>query len=90
MGMAVKDVGADHRNDAINEMGRWATSFALLVGVDVMRELAAFARESSAGSMITIRCNRDGFTAQVTGGIVEGRGHHVGPDALLELARELD
>jgi hypothetical protein len=85
----VRTLGVD-RNDAINELGRWAASFTTLVGVEVVRELATFASDASAGSLITVRCNRDGFTAQVTGRIVEGRGHLLTPDAIVELAHELD
>ncbi len=89
MSTTVRTLGVD-RNDAINELGRWAASFTTLVGADVVRELAGFAREASAGSMITVRCNRDGFTAQVTGKIVDGRGHLLTPEAIVELAHELD
>jgi hypothetical protein len=85
----VRTLGVD-RNDAINELGRWAASFTTLVGVDVVRELAAFAREASAGSTITLRCDREGFSAQVTGRIVDGRGHLLTPDAIVKFARELD
>lgn len=89
MSSTVRTLGVD-RTDAIIELGRWAASFTTLVGADVVRELAAFARDASAGSMITLRCDRDGFTAQVTGQIVEGRGHLLTPQAIVDLAHELE
>ena len=40
--------------------------------------------------MITIRCNRDGFTAQVTGPIVGGRSQLMTPEAIFLMETELD
>jgi hypothetical protein len=85
----VRSIGSD-RSEAIYELGRWAASFATLVGADVVRELAAFSRGAAPGSMITVRCNREGFTAQVTGPIVGGRGRLLTPEQIIDIANELD
>ena len=77
------------RNEAIFRLGYWAASFTSLVGADVLKELATFARTAGTGSMLTIRCTRDGFTAQTTGPIVGGRVATT-PDDVLELAAELE
>ena len=80
------------RAEAVGQspLERWAASFVALVGADVIRELASFSREAGPGSMITIRCNRDGFTAQVTGPIVGGRSQLMTPEAIFVMETELD
>jgi hypothetical protein len=77
------------RNEAIFRLGHWTASFTALVGPDVLKELANFARTAGAGSMLTIRCTRDGFTAQTTGPIVGGRVATT-PDEVIELAAEIE
>jgi len=64
MATTVRNLGPE--DDALFELGRWTASFATLVGVDVLRELAAFAREASDGAAITLRCEPEGSSAQVT------------------------
>lgn len=62
-----------HEATILDALGRWAATFVAAVGAGVLRELTSFSRAARPGSMITIKCTRDGFTAQVTGSIVGGR-----------------
>ena len=43
-----------------------------IIGAEVLYQLTRFSKEAAPGAMLTIRCTRDGFTAQVTGPIVGG------------------
>jgi hypothetical protein len=58
----------------LRALGQWAFALASVFGVEVLRELGGFSRAAGPGAMITIKRTRDGFTAQVTGAIVGGRG----------------
>lgn len=58
-------------HDAI--LARWASTVADALGSDVLFELTGFVKSAGPGAMVTIRCTRDGFTAQVTGPIVGGK-----------------
>ena len=89
MATTVRKLGPEDEA-ALAELGRWTASFATLVGVDVLRALAAFAREASNGAAITLRCEQDGFSAQVTGPVVSDRSRLLTHDAIAELVHALD
>ncbi len=89
MAMTVPKLGPEDEA-ALTELGRWAASFATLVGVEVLRELAAFARDASYGAQFTLRCELDCFAAQVTGPVVSGRAQLLTHGMIAELADELD
>jgi len=88
MATTVRKLGPE--DEALAELGRWTASFATLVGVDVLRALAAFAREASTGAAITLRCEPEGFSAQVTGPVVSDRSRLLTHDAIVELVHALD
>jgi hypothetical protein len=76
--------------DVMHELGRWVITLATLLGTDVVEALSTFAREASEGSAFLVRCNGDGFEAQVSGPIVRGEPRLLSVDALSSLARDLD
>jgi hypothetical protein len=77
-------------DDLQGALGTWAASLVQILGPDVIRELARFARTTDVGGMITVRRTRDGFTAQVTGPIVGGGQQRVTPEFVQKLIREED
>lgn len=64
---------------------RWAFRLGDALGAEVLRALTGFARSHTPGSMITVRCTRDGFTAQVTSAIVGGQPRQLTPEDMEEL-----
>jgi hypothetical protein len=71
-------------------LARWADAIAVTLGADVLLELVGFARTAGAGAMMTIRCTRDGFTAQVTGPIIGGRVRALSDEVVVLMDQELD
>lgn len=76
--------------DGLRELGRWAAELVVTLGAEVLGELARFSRATAPGAMITIRRTRDGFTAQVTGGIVSGRAKTLDVDSIGAIAAVID
>jgi hypothetical protein len=70
-------------------LARWAEAIVESLGAEVLVELAGFAKNAGPGSMMTIRCTRDGYTSQVTGPIVGGRVKHLSDDVVVMMDREL-
>lgn len=77
-------------DEQLAELGRWAGELVNVLGTRVMRSLAQFSRDAEPGAMLTVRCTRDGFTAQTTGPIVGGRPEPLTLDAIDILTREAD
>ena len=74
----------------VRVLGRWAASVLGSLGPNVLRELGRFTQLAGSGAMITIRRNRDGFTAQVTGPIVGGATEPLTPAAIWAMTREIE
>lgn len=77
-------------DEQLASLGRWAGELVNVLGTRVVRSLAEFARDAEPGAMLTVRCTRDGFTAQTTGPIVGGRPEPLTLDAIEMLTREAD
>jgi hypothetical protein len=74
----------------LERAGEWVGRVADIVGIDALLALAAFGRSAQPGAMLTIKCTRDGFTAQVTGPIVGGAPQPLTTDGIDELIEELE
>ena len=74
----------------VRVLGRWAASVLGSLGPNVLRELGRFTQLAGSGAMITIRRNRDGFTAQVTGPIVGGTTEPLTAMAIWAMTREIE
>lgn len=74
----------------LDDLGRLTASLADAIGLRVLVELAAFARQAQSGAMLTIRRTRDGFTAQTTGQIVGGKPQPLTHQAIRDLLSLLD
>jgi hypothetical protein len=74
----------------VSPLGRWAARFAQAVGLRVLHQLIVFSRNATPGSMITIKCTREGFTAQVTGSIVGGRSAPISQAEMRDLMEDIE
>ena len=79
-----------HRQTDGQPVTRWISRLTQIVGLEVLHQLTRFSREATPGAMLTIRCTRDGFTAQTTGAIVGGSARPLTREAADELLQEIE